>query len=67
MTGIGGRYHLLLVSGGRPVQHGWWGREDVARDKFRRWVGAYGSMPAARTTLTDEETGDLPAGWPQER
>ncbi|MFC0058046.1 DinB/UmuC family translesion DNA polymerase [Streptomyces actinomycinicus] len=33
-----------------PVQHGWWGREEVARDKFRRWVGEYGSMPGARVT-----------------
>ncbi|KOV89143.1 MULTISPECIES: hypothetical protein [unclassified Streptomyces] len=63
MTGAG-RYHLLLEAGGRPVQHGWWNREEVARDKFRRWVGEYGSMPGARVTLTDDETSDLLATWP---
>ncbi|MES9520734.1 hypothetical protein [Streptomyces capoamus] len=61
-----GRFHLLLESGGRPVRHGWWHREDVARDEFRRWVGEYGSMPGARLTLTDEETAQLPATWPDQ-
>ncbi|MFF5538540.1 hypothetical protein ACFY71_39845 [Streptomyces cinerochromogenes] len=59
-----GRYHLLLASGGRSVQHGWWHREDVARDKFRRWIGEYGSMPDARVTLTDDETSVVMAAWP---
>ncbi|MEV7809226.1 MULTISPECIES: hypothetical protein [Streptomyces] len=61
-----GRYHLLLESGGRPVQHGWWEREEVARDKFRRWVGEYGSMPGARLTLTDEQTVEPLAVWPDQ-
>lgn len=65
MTGPA-RYHLLLASAGRPVQHGWWGSEETARDKFRRWVGEYGGMPAARVTLTDEETGDVLAAWPDQ-
>ncbi|MFJ5973494.1 hypothetical protein [Streptomyces sp. NPDC093060] len=59
-----GRYHLLLSSGGRPVQHGWWGSEALARRKFRNWVGEYGSMPEPRITLTDEETGEQLAVWP---
>ncbi|MFF4845581.1 hypothetical protein [Streptomyces collinus] len=63
MTGAG-RYHLLLTSGGRPVLHGWWSVEATARDKFRRWVGEYGSMPGARITLTDEDTADVLATWP---
>ncbi|MFF9090812.1 hypothetical protein ACF1BE_31420 [Streptomyces sp. NPDC014991] len=62
-----GRYHLLLESGGRPVQHGWWGREEIARDKFRRWVGEYGSMPGARIILTDDKNGDVLAAWPDPR
>ncbi len=66
MTGAG-RYHLLLESGGRPVQHGWWHHEVVARDKFRRWVGEYGSMPGARVSLFDEETGQMLATWPDDR
>ncbi|MFE7935547.1 hypothetical protein ACFU6S_43845 [Streptomyces sp. NPDC057456] len=58
------RYHLLLAAGGRKVQHGWWGGEETARDKFRRWVGEYGSMPGARLTLTDEEANEVLATWP---
>ncbi|UFR07156.1 hypothetical protein KBP30_41195 [Streptomyces sp. Go40/10] len=65
--GAAGRYHLLLASGGRAVQHGWWHREDVARDKFRRWIGEYGSMPDARITLTDDETSDVMATWPDQQ
>ena len=60
------RYHLVLTTGGRPVQHGWWGREDVARDKFRRWIGKCGSMPEPRITLTDEQTGKTLTEWPNE-
>lgn len=59
-----GRYHLLLTSGGRPVQHGWWGSEETARDKFRRWVGEHGGLPDARVTLVDEETGATLTTWP---
>lgn len=40
------------------MPHGWWNREQVARDKFCRWVGEYGTMPGARLTLTDEETAE---------
>ena len=59
-----GRFHLILTSGGRPVQHGWWGNEATARDKFRRWVGAVGKMPEPQVTLVDEETGEELASWP---
>jgi hypothetical protein len=39
----------------------------VARDKFRDWVGQYdGSMPGARVTLSDEDTGDVLDDWPRE-
>ncbi|MEU6594431.1 hypothetical protein ABZ923_35395 [Streptomyces sp. NPDC046881] len=62
-----GRYHLMLATGGRSVQHGWWDRQEVARDKFRRWVGEYQSMPDARISLTDLESGDVLATWPDER
>ncbi|WP_189956492.1 hypothetical protein [Streptomyces alanosinicus] len=61
-----GRYHLLLSSGGRPRQHGWWGREETARDKFRRWVGEYGSLPDTRVTLIDEDTAGVLAVWPDQ-
>ncbi|MEU1466333.1 hypothetical protein ABZ467_38195 [Streptomyces sp. NPDC005727] len=61
-----GRYHRLLTSDGSPVQHGWWTSEEVARDKFRRWVGKVGNTLAPRVTLTDEETGDVLTSWPKE-
>ncbi|MEV0695490.1 hypothetical protein, partial [Streptomyces sp. NPDC050388] len=51
------RYHLILITAGRPTMHGWWGSEAVARDKFVVWVGVYGALPDARVTLVDEETG----------
>ncbi|WP_225825629.1 hypothetical protein [Streptomyces naphthomycinicus] len=60
------RYHLLLASSGRPVQHGWWANEATARRKLTRWVGEYGTIPGARITLTDEETAEELAAWPEE-
>ncbi|WP_158727358.1 hypothetical protein [Streptomyces sp. NRRL S-31] len=43
---------------------GWWGREETARDKFRRCIGEYGSMPGARVTLPDATTGETLVSWP---
>jgi hypothetical protein len=60
------RFHLTLSSAGRPVQHGWWGSEPVARRKLAAWVGEWGTMPDARITLVDEETGTLLTTWPDE-
>ncbi|MFI2208016.1 hypothetical protein ACH47Z_46925 [Streptomyces sp. NPDC020192] len=63
-----GRYHLLLATPEWPVQHGWWGSEDVARDTFPDWVGLYGgTMPDARVTLSDEDGGDVLDAWPDQR
>jgi hypothetical protein len=62
-----GRYHLTLTSAGRPVQHGWWGSEDVARGKFASWIGEWGEVLDARVTLVDEETGNVLTTWPDER
>lgn len=61
-----GPYYLLLVCDCGPVQYGWWGREETAREKFRRWVGEYGTMPGVRITLTDETAADLLAAWPSQ-
>ncbi|MEU3855408.1 hypothetical protein [Streptomyces sp. NPDC029554] len=47
----------MRESGGRPVQRGWRHREEVARDKFGGWVGAYGGMSA----------GEVLATWPDDR
>lgn len=58
-----GRYHLVLALAGRPVLHGWWGSEAVARAQFTGLVGEYGH-PGARVTLTDEETGETLTEWP---
>jgi hypothetical protein len=59
------RFHLALAVAGRPVAHGWWRSETVARGKFTAWIGAWG-RPGARITLTDEETGRLLTTWPEE-
>jgi hypothetical protein len=56
------RYHLALTSAGRPMQHGWWPVESVARSKFTTWVGF--CLPDTRVTLVDEETGAVLAEWP---
>lgn len=58
------RYHLLLTSAGRPVQHGWWGSRATADRKFVEWIGEYGALPDARITLVDEETGTVIHRWP---
>ncbi|MFJ2719383.1 hypothetical protein [Streptomyces sp. NPDC087437] len=60
------RYHLTLTADGRPAMHGWWGSEATARRKFTSWVGEYGSLPDARITLTDEDTGTRLTTWPDE-
>ncbi|KUN09213.1 hypothetical protein AQI95_05035 [Streptomyces yokosukanensis] len=65
-TSSADRYHLLLATGGRPRQHGWWAREETARDKFRRWVGEYGGLPGTRVVLTDEHTAGVLAAWPDQ-
>lgn len=60
------RYHLTLSSAGRPAMHGWWADRAVADRKLREWIGEYGSMPDARVTLADEETGSVLTDWPDE-
>ncbi|MFF4044981.1 hypothetical protein [Streptomyces sp. NPDC001816] len=59
-----GRYHLTLTAAGRAMMHGWWGSETTARRQFSAWVGERGSLPGARITLTDEETGTVLTTWP---
>lgn len=60
------RYHLTLSSGGRPVAHGWWASEAVARAQFATWIGSWGELPEARVTLVDEEAGETLTTWPAE-
>ena len=60
------RFHLTLTSAGRPVMHGWWAQEATARDLLPVWVGSWGSVPDARVTLVDEETGSVLTTWPDE-
>lgn len=60
------RYQLTLTVAGGRVARGWWGSEEAARRQFTRWVGQYGSMPGARITLVDEDTGTVLTSWPDE-
>lgn len=59
------RFHLTLTSAGRPVMHGWWASEATARDQLPVWVGNWGSVPGARVTLVDEDTGAVLTTWPE--
>jgi hypothetical protein len=59
-----GRYHLTLTADGRPAMHGWWASEATARRKWTAWIGGRGSLPGARVTLVDEDTGETVADWP---
>jgi hypothetical protein len=56
------RFHLTLTSAGRPVAHGWWGNETVARGKFVEWIGW--GVPGARVVLVDEDSGETLDDWP---
>ncbi|WP_327691663.1 hypothetical protein OG870_27850 [Streptomyces sp. NBC_00461] len=60
------RYHLTLTAAGRPVAHGWWPDETIARGKFLSWVGKYGAIPSAQFTLVDEIEALTLAVWPDQ-
>ncbi|MGW2708519.1 hypothetical protein ACWC4J_05940 [Streptomyces sp. NPDC001356] len=57
------RLHLL-ESGGQPVRHNWWHREEAARDEVR--ADEYGSRPGGRPIPPDEETAKSPATLPEQ-
>jgi len=59
------RYRLTLTVDGRPVAHGWWPSEQVARDRHTEWVGDWG-RPGASVALVDEESGETLTSWPDE-
>jgi len=59
------RYHLALTVDGRPVAHGWWASEAVARDRHTEWVGDWG-RPGARVVLVDTVAGETLTTWPDE-
>lgn len=61
------RYHLTLTSTGRPVMHGWWGSEAVARSQYNTWKRSWGELPDARVQLVDKEAGETLTSWPEER
>ena len=60
------RYHLTLLVKGESAMQGWWPLEPTARDQLPVWVGSWGSLPDARITLVDEETGATLTTWPNE-
>jgi hypothetical protein len=60
-----GRYHLVLHTAGRTVQHAGWQSETVARQKLSIWAGDWG-REGVRITLLDEATGETLTTWPTE-
>ncbi|WP_327691335.1 hypothetical protein OG870_22685 [Streptomyces sp. NBC_00461] len=60
------RFHLTLTAVGRPVAHGWWSDETIARGRFVSWVGKYGAIPGSRLTLVDEAEARTLAVWPDQ-
>jgi hypothetical protein len=44
---------------------GWWNDQEVARDKFRNWIGSHGNLTQPRVTLTDETERTLLTSWPE--
>lgn len=48
------------------MMHGWWGREETAREQLPVWVGNWGGLPDARVTLVDEDTGETLTTWPEQ-
>ncbi|MDN3244128.1 hypothetical protein [Streptomyces sp. ZSW22] len=61
------RYRVTVTTDDRPLIHGWWDDETVARRKLISWIGEHGSRPGARVTLVDEETGTVLTEWPDLR
>lgn len=59
------RYHLTLTADSRPIMHGWWGSEQVARGMLPAWVGSWGELPGARVVLVDEDEQRVLAAWPE--
>jgi hypothetical protein len=59
------RFHVTLTVEDRLLMSGWWPDEATARRKSVRWIGEYGSIPAAHVTLTDKETGTVLTRWPE--
>jgi hypothetical protein len=60
------RFRVAVSSAGRTVMRGWWSDQEVARDKFRSWIGSHGNLTQPRVTLTDETDGTLLTCWPEE-
>jgi hypothetical protein len=60
------RFHLTLSRTGRPVMHGWWADEKVARAKFTSWIGEFSKKPGARVVLVDEAEARTLDSWPDE-
>ncbi|MGW0562884.1 hypothetical protein ACWDZ4_20250 [Streptomyces sp. NPDC003016] len=51
-----------------PCVTGWWDDSVTAEQKWREWVGTYGSHPTARIQLVEQTAdGEVPVKcWPQE-
>ncbi|MFJ9633856.1 hypothetical protein ACIRU8_39790 [Streptomyces sp. NPDC101175] len=61
------RYHITRSAPGYPLASSWWRGEAAARARFAALVTEIGSLPGARITLADEETGETLDEWPGDR
>jgi hypothetical protein len=64
----GDRFHLILPTGGKPVMHGWWGKQPTAEHQYLSWIGSWGSIGGARIVLTERaDDGErVLASWPED-
>ncbi|MFK4100863.1 hypothetical protein ACI2L1_12465 [Streptomyces sp. NPDC019531] len=66
MTSAQERFRVAVSCAGGTIMRGWWSDQEVAREKFRNWIGSHGNLTQPLITLTDEIDGILLTSWPEE-
>jgi hypothetical protein len=62
------RFHLILSAGGRPVMHGWWGKQSTSEQEYLSWIGSWGRIDGARIVLAERAVDgeQVIASWPED-
>ncbi|MGW2082562.1 hypothetical protein ACWCOW_37625 [Streptomyces sp. NPDC001939] len=47
-------YRVTLTTGGAVVMQGAWPVRETGEQRFRSWIGSYGSIPGARIALAEQ-------------